>query len=105
MKVQVRDEDLPDLPPHVELGGNEIEGILVRAMRTFELADDPKPPLKQILTDVFSEMRPSPHGRKLEYMDLIAVKECTDSRFLPPHYQQMSSDEVESRINQLRPYV
>ena len=32
-------------------------------------------------------MRPSPHTRKLEYMDLVAVKECTDARFLPERFR------------------
>src|SRR5690606_5195978 len=48
MKFPLSREDLPDLAG-VELGGNEIEGVLVRAMRTYELASDPKPPLKQLL--------------------------------------------------------
>jgi hypothetical protein len=38
-------------------------------------------------------------------MDLVAVKECTDARFLPPHYREMSPDEVERRISELRPFV
>ena len=71
----------------VTLGGNEIEGILVRALRTWELRRRPKRPLKDLLADAFSDVRPSAHTRKLEYMDLVAVKECTDARFLPPRYR------------------
>jgi hypothetical protein len=89
----------------VQLGGNEIEGILVRALRVFELSPEPKRTLKDILAETFKEVRPSAHTRKLEYMDFVAVRECTDARFLPPHYKQMTPEEIESRINELRPFV
>lgn len=105
MKFPLSEQDLPDLSPDIQLGGNEIEGILVRALRTYELAADPKPPLRQVLAEAFAEVRPSPHTRKLEYMDLIAVKECTDARFLPEHYRQMSPDELEARIDALRRFI
>jgi ribosomal protein L29 len=35
-------------------------------------------------------------------MDLIAVKECTDSRFLPERFRSMSPEELERRIDELR---
>ena len=63
------------------LGGHEIEGVLVRALRTFELEPEPKRPLKDILGDVLREIRGARHTRKLEYMDLVAVKECTTPGF------------------------
>jgi AAA+ superfamily predicted ATPase len=105
LKFPLKDEDLPELPAGVQLGGNEIEGILVRALRIFELSKEPKRPLKEILAETFKEVRPSAHTRKLEYMDLVAVRECTDARFLPPHYKDMPPEEVEARINELRPFV
>ena len=49
--------------------------------------------------------RASAHTRELEYMDLVAVKECTDNRFLPAKYRAMTLDQVEARLEQLRPYV
>ena len=42
------------------------------------------------------------HTNRLEFMDLLAVKECTDSRFLPSKYVDLSLDEVNSRIDALR---
>jgi AAA+ superfamily predicted ATPase len=90
LKVPLGEADLPPLAEGQDLGGNELEGILVRALRVFELAPEPRPPLKEILAGVFSEVRPSAHTRKLEYMDLVAVKECTDARFLPPRYRDMA---------------
>jgi len=87
------------------LGGNEIEGILVRALRLCELMPEPRSPLREILAGVFKEVRPNAYTRKLEYMDLIAVKECTDSRFLPPMYRDMTPEDLEARIEATRRFV
>ena len=77
----------------------------MRALRTWELQADPKRPLKDILGDVLGEVRPSAHTRKLEYMDLVAVKECTDVRFLPPQYRDLTPEQIETRLAELRPFV
>jgi hypothetical protein len=97
--------DLPDLPPSLTLGGNEIEGILVRAVRTFELQGEPGRPIRDIIGDVLKEVRPSAHTQKLEYMDLVAVRECTDTRFLPERFRGVSPEELERRIEELRRFV
>ena len=105
LKLPLSPDDLPDVGDHVGLGGHEIEGVLVRALRTWELSGEPKRPLKELLEDVLREVRPSAHTRKLEYMDLVAVKECTDTRFLPEHFKKMAPEEVEARIDELRRFV
>ena len=105
MKLAIAAEDVPDLPDNVTLGGNEIEGVLVRALRTWELAAEPKRALKELLIEVFREVRPSAHTRKLEYMDLVAVKECTDARFLPERFKTLTPEELESRIDALKRFV
>lgn len=118
LKVPLAEADLPELSDDLVLGGNEIEGILVRALRTFELASVRNQPggadaasaasgktLKEILADVLKEVRPSAHTRKLEYMDLVAVKECTDARFLPPRFRDLSPEAIEARLSELAPYV
>jgi AAA+ superfamily predicted ATPase len=101
-----------DLPPFTEdggLGGNELEGVLVRALRIYELSVEssgaPARPIREILEGVLKEVRPNPHTRKLEYMDLVAVKECTDVRFLPPRYRELTPEELETRIDALRRFV
>jgi hypothetical protein len=97
-----------DLPPFAEgqaLGGNELEGVLVRALRLHELSDEPRRPIREILADVLTEVRPSPHTRKLEYMDLVAVKECTDARFLPERFRQLTPEEIETQIDALKRFV
>lgn len=105
LKFPLADADLPPLDDVVGLGGHELEGVLVRALRVHELDDEPKRPLKDVLTDVLKEVRPNPHTRKLEYMDLVAVKECTDARFLPERFRSLTPEELESRIDALRRFV
>jgi hypothetical protein len=105
LNVALAETDLPALPEGLVLGGNEIEGVLVRALRVHALGGPEGPPLKEILQRVFTEIRPSAHTRKLEYMDLVAVKECTDARFLPDRFREMSPEDLESRIDQLRRFV
>ena len=97
-----------DLPPFADgplLGGNELEGVLVRALRLHELSEEPRRPIRDLLADVLKEVRPSPHTRKLEYMDLVAVKECTDARFLPQRFREMSIEDLETQIDALRRFV
>jgi len=97
-----------DLPPFTDgqaLGGNELEGVLVRALRLHELSEEPRRAIREILSDVLKEVRPNPHTRKLEYMDLVAVKECTDARFLPPRFRELTPEELETKIDALRRFV
>ena len=105
LKVSLAESDLPPLDDVHGLGGHELEGVLVRALRTHELAAEPKRPFKDTLADVLREVRPSPHTRKLEYMDLVAVKECTDARFLPARFKDLSPEDIESKIDSLRRFV
>ncbi len=105
LKVPLTEADLPEIAAGLTLGGNEIEGILVRALRTYELSAEPRRPLKEIFAEVIREVRPSAHTRKLEYMDLVAVKECTDSRFLPARFRELAPEDLERRIEELRRFV
>jgi AAA+ superfamily predicted ATPase len=105
LKFPLTEADLPAMDNVGGLGGHELEGVLVRALRIHELAEPPKRLLKEILGDVLREVRPSPHTRKLEYMDLVAVKECTDARFLPARFKELTPEEIESRIDALRRFV
>jgi hypothetical protein len=105
LKFPLAEQDIPEISDKVLLGGNEVEGVLVRAFRRHELGAEPRPPLKNILAEVLTEVRPSAHTRKLEYMDLVAVKECTDMRFLSPQYRDLSPEDVERRIEELRRFI
>jgi AAA+ superfamily predicted ATPase len=103
-KFPLAEADLPPLDDVAGLGGHELEGVLVRALRTHELTE-PRRPLRDVLVEVLKEVRPSPHTRKLEYMDLVAVKECTDARFLPERFRDLTPEELETRIDALRRFV
>lgn len=105
LRFPLAETDLPEIPSTAQLGGNEVEGILVRALRTHELAAEPRPALKQVLEGVLAEVRPSAHTRKLEYMDLAAVKECTDSRFLPVQFRELTPEQIEQRLSELKAFV
>jgi hypothetical protein len=105
LKFPLTAGDLPPFTDAVALGGNELEGVLVRALRTYELSDEPRRPIRDVLADLLREVRPNPHTRKLEYMDLVAVKECTDVRFLPERFRQLTPEELETQIDALRRFV
>jgi hypothetical protein len=105
LKLPLTAGDLPPFTDDVTLGGNELEGVLVRALRVHELSPEPRKPLREVLAEVIKDVRPNPHTRKLEYMDLVAVKECTDVRFLPPQYRDLTPEELETRIDALRRFV
>lgn len=105
LRFPIAEEDLPQLPPGSEFGGHELEAIFVRALRIFELQGEPRRPLREIFAQVAGEVRPNAHGKKLEYMDLVAVRECTDRGFLPPRYADLPAEEIEARIEELRRYV
>src|SRR5919106_762785 len=105
LKLPLTAGDLPPFTDGVTLGGNELEGVLVRALRTDEWSDEPRRPIRDVLADLLREVRPNPHTRKLEYMDLVAVKECTDVRFLPERFRQLTPEELETKIDALRRFV
>lgn len=105
LELSLTAEDVPDLGGAAALGGNEIEGVLVRALRIHRLAPEPKPSMKDVLAGVIAEVRPNANTRKLEYMDMVAVKECTDVRFLPARYRDLALEQIDARIEALRPYV
>jgi hypothetical protein len=97
-------DELPDPPDNEQVGGNEMEGILVRALRLFETQPEEgeQKALPQIIAEVLEDFRPSAHVERLALMDLLAVKECTDSRFLPPRFRTLALGEVNRRIEELK---
>jgi SpoVK/Ycf46/Vps4 family AAA+-type ATPase len=101
LKIKINPEELPVLKFKDPVSGNELEGLLVRAIRRFELQPEGEKSLAEILKEVVAGFRPSRHTARLELMDLLAVKECTDDRFLPPRFQRLSTSDVDRRIAQL----
>jgi AAA+ superfamily predicted ATPase len=109
LKLPIKPEELPPLPDNDQIGGNEMEGILVRALRVYETAADAEERgqgkakvLRACIEEAISDFRPSAHVERLELMDLLAVKECTDTRFLPERFRKLSLAQVNARIEQLK---
>jgi hypothetical protein len=109
LKMPVKLEELPRLPDNDQLGGNEMEGILVRALRVYETGKDAEErgqgnakPLPACIEEAIADFRPSAHVERLELMDLLAVKECTDTRFLPERFRKLSLAQVNARIEELK---
>jgi SpoVK/Ycf46/Vps4 family AAA+-type ATPase len=109
LKLPIKPEELPALPDNDQLGGNEMEGLLVRALRDYEAAKDAEErgkgkarPLRDCAADAIQDFRPSAHVERLELMDLLAVKECTDTRFLPERFRKLSLADVNARIERLK---
>ena len=97
-KVGLKPEDVPSLPEKCELSGNEMEALLVRAIRVRALEGGELP---DIVLKLAEEFRPMAHVDHLEYMDLVAAKECTDESFLPPRYKEMGLSEINARLQHL----
>jgi ATPase family associated with various cellular activities (AAA) len=102
--IDIAREDLPAPPDSDQVGGNEMEGILVRALRLYETQQEggPQQPMPEIISEVIADVRPSAHVDRLQFMDLLAVKECTDTRFLPDRFRTLSIADVNRRIEALR---
>ena len=60
------------------------------------------PPLRAVIEAAIADFRPSAHVERLDLMDLLAVKECTDARFLPERFKKLSLAEVNERIARLK---
>jgi hypothetical protein len=86
-----------------------MEGILVRALRVYESGKDAEErggakamSLRACIEAAIADFRPSAHVERLELMDLLAVKECTDTRFLPLRFRKLSLAQVNARIEALK---
>jgi chromatin segregation and condensation protein Rec8/ScpA/Scc1 (kleisin family) len=109
LRLPCKPEELPPLPDNDQIGGNEMEGVLVRALREYETAKDAEErgagsavPLRDCIARAIADFRPSAHVERLELMDLLAVKECTDTRFLPERFRSRSLSQVNVRIEELK---
>jgi SpoVK/Ycf46/Vps4 family AAA+-type ATPase len=102
--LDIDPEDLPQPPDNEQVGGNEMEGILVRALRIHATQGEGEEarPLAEIIQEVIDDVRPSAHVERLQLMDLLAVKECTDTRFLPERFNQLKLAEINQKIAALR---
>ncbi len=103
-KVELTDEEIPDFPDNLDIGGNEMEGVLIMASRMYELQeeDEEKHPIGYFIKQAMDSYRPMAHSARLEYMDLAAVVECTDKRFLPEKFAQIDISIAQKRMDVLK---
>ena len=103
-KVDLADADVPVFPAELDIGGNEMEGILIMASRLYEVQEDTteKLPVAHFLKDAVVSYRPMAHAERLEYMDLVAVQECTDRRFLPDRFVDLEAGKIKQRLDVLK---
>ena len=103
-KVELTEEEIPDFPDNLEIGGNEMEGILIMASRMYEIQEDDenKKPIGHFVKQAMESYRPMAHSARLEYMDLAAVVECTDKRFLPEKFAKLDIDQAQKRMDALK---
>ncbi|MBF0408590.1 MAG: AAA family ATPase [Candidatus Riflebacteria bacterium] len=103
-RIEILPSEIPDFPEDVDLGGNEMEGILIRASRMYEMQEDndQKKPAGYFIAEAVKEYKPMSHAERLEFMDLIAVLECTDAKFLPEKFSRLDSAAIKKRVEELK---
>ncbi len=103
-KVDLKPEDAPDFPADLDIGGNEMEGIIIRASRLYEVQDEnqPKKPMVDFVIDAVKNYRPMAHSARLELMALVTILECTDERFLPEKFMKLNLEKVKERIDDIK---
>lgn len=104
-KVAIKDEDVPEFADDSDIGGNEMEGILIMASRMYELQEEDAEDHKVVghfIKEAMQSYRPMAHSARLEYMDLAAVVECTDQRFLAGKFAEMEIDQIKARMDELK---
>ena len=102
-KLVVRDGVTWDVAVNATEGysGAELESVLITAANL--AADDDSAEIAQIHVDQASrDVIPSRDSRMLEFMEMLAVFECSAKRMLPDRYQGLSTDDVHKRLDLLR---
>lgn len=81
--------------------GAELESVLIAAANL--AADDDSTVIGQTHLDQASkDVIPSRDTRMLEFMEMLAVFECSAKRMLPDRFQGMSTDAVHKQLDLLR---
>lgn len=81
--------------------GAELEAVLLAA--TNIAAEEDSAVIRQEDLDrAVSDVIPSRDTRMLEYMEMLAVFESSSRRMLPERYRELSTAEVQQRLDQLR---
>jgi len=81
--------------------GAEIEAVLLAAASN--AGDDSTEVIQQEHLDrAARDIIPSRDTRMLEYMEMLAVFECSAKRMLPDRFQELTTEEVQAHLDELR---
>ena len=82
--------------------GAEIEAVLLAAAALAGDEDRNMVIQQHHLDQAARDIIPSRDTRMLDYMEMLAVFECSAKRMLPERFQSLSTDEVQQQLDQLR---
>ena len=77
----------------------DFDQLVTELKRRRHLEKELKP--EMVLEEVM-DFIPADVARQREYQELLAVLECTSRELLPERYANLSREEVQSRINEIR---
>lgn len=85
----------------VSMSAADIESILVRAARRIATTGQAEVSAA-LLTELVRDFQPPSCSLEIEYQRLLAAAECTSRALLPPDLGGVPSEEIASRLSQLR---
>jgi hypothetical protein len=65
-------------------------------------ADHERPMSSEDLTTAVGDVIPSRDTRMLEFMEMLAVFESSSRRMLPERFAELSTEQVQQRLDELR---
>jgi len=103
-KVALEPDALGPIPDG--LSGADIESVVVQCVREAAIAGLAAP-TPEMLRDTLARFVSPDYSLQKELQELVAVREATDLRFLPPRYQELRRDperatQMERRIQELK---
>lgn len=97
--------DLPDLKVVCQetegYSGAELEAVLLLADQTAALRGADTVTMDDVQA-AYVDFVPNRNRRMIEFMELLAVFECSSRRLLPEQYRQMSNEALQQRLELLR---
>ncbi|MFB3905734.1 MAG: ATP-binding protein [Acidobacteriota bacterium] len=102
-KIAVAAESVPPLSGY--LSGADIESLVIQAMRLSAVRGLPAP-TPEIISEAVSRFVSPNYSLQKELQELVAIRECTDLRFLPERFRPYLTDPeksaaLERRIQEL----
>jgi SpoVK/Ycf46/Vps4 family AAA+-type ATPase len=85
--VDIKAEEIPQIPKHLKLSGADIEGIVNRAHR-LALLEGASDVTKEHLSQVINSFVPTLNSDEQALQTIAAILECTDIDFLTPELKE-----------------